>query len=425
MEMADAHGGGGPVILVGAGAGGILTQLARYQPERSVVLVEEPDVIRKRNTHKVTANSPTLLEVVEYEYQFEGAADALYHRYRDLRPSAVVPFVDYAVPFAARLAERYGVPGAGYGAAVLLRDKRLMRKVTAAAGVPNPESVEVTGPAEVKAFMAAVGGPIVLKPANRRASVGTKIVHDLADVESSWFECLDQDEGVFVPDRPMPLQMLAERLMRGTEFSVEMLVRGGRPQFAAVTRKFLFDGPRPVEQGHLHPADIEPELTERLVADTVRVLDAVGFDTGCVHGEWIVEDGVPHMVECAGRMAGDWIADLIGFAWPYDLLEQYVTMMKGQEPARQPATPERHAAIWMSHATVDGDVESVDGVEEARAVEGVRTVINVSAGDKVYALRSSWDRIAGVIADGPTPAEALARAQQGLGRITIKVRPGV
>jgi biotin carboxylase len=421
--MASAHGGGGPLILVGAGAGGILTQLAKFQPERSVILIEEPDVMRKRNTRVVTANSPTLLELIEFEYQFDGSADCLYNQRRDLRPSAIVPFVDYAVPFAARLAERYGVPGAGYGAAELLRDKRLMRKVTAAAGVPNPQSVEVSGPAEVKAFMAEVGGPIVLKPANRRASVGTRLVCDIADVESSWIECMDQDEGVFVPDRPLPLVMLAERLMRGDEFSVEMLVRGGQPMFGAVTKKFLFDGPRPVEQGHLHPADISPELTERLLADTVRVADATGFDTGCLHCEWIVEDGEPHMVECAGRMAGDWIIDLIGFAWPYDLVEQYIALMKGEQPAAQPRTPARHAAIWMAEAATGGEVESVDGIEDARAVEGVRTVINVSAGDQVYKMRSSWDRIAGVIADGASPADALDSAKRGLACITIKVRP--
>lgn len=423
--MSEVGGGTGPVIVVGAGAGGILSQLAKFQPERSVVLVEEPDVIRKRNTHKVTANSPTLLKVIDCEYQFPGAADALFNQHRDLAPSAVIPVVDYAVPFAARLAERYGVPGAGYGAALVLRDKRLMRKVTAAAGVPNPESVEVTGPAEVRAFLTEVGGPIVLKPANRRASVGTKIVKDAAEVDGAWADCIQQDEGVFTPDRPMPLQMLAERFVRGDEYSVELMASGGRPLFAGVTRKFLFDGPRPIEQGHLHPAGADAELSERLVVDTLRVLDAAGFDTGFVHCEWMVEDGVPHLVECAGRMAGDWIIDLIEIAWGHDVVPQYYALMKGREPLAAPAAAPKVAAIWMERATTAGEVESVDGVEDAKAVPGVRTVINVNPGDQVQELRSSWDRIAGVIAEGATQAEALAAAKNGLAKVRIKVRPAV
>jgi biotin carboxylase len=412
----------GPVILV-AYAGAWLIELAKFMPERSVIVVEEPDVIRKRDVRAHTADSTALRELIEWEFHLDGAADCFYHRYPDLRPSAVIPVNDYSVPFAARLAERYGVVGAGYGAAVPLRNKHPMRKVTAAAGIPNPDSVRVDGPVEVKAFMAEIGGPIVLKPANRGASVGTKIVYDPEDIESAWIECVDQDEGVFVPDRSMPVQMLAERLLSGEEFSVEMLYRQGRPVFAAATRKYLFPGPRPVELGHLHPADIDPALADRMIADTARVLAAVGMDSGFAHCEWIVEDGVPHLVECAGRMAGDGIIELVIHAWGYDVVGQFVAMMRGQPLTETPpSAPRQYAAVWFSHEP-PGRVESVDGLDAARAVPGVHTVIAPTPGAESLPLRSSWDRAALVTAEGATPAEALARAQESVGRITVTVRP--
>ena len=412
-----------PVILVGYSRAW-LGALANYQPDRSLIFVDEPDVIRKRGVRDETADSATLRELIEWEYLLDGAADCFYHRYRDLRPAAVVPVVEYSVPFAARLAERYGVVGAGYGAALVLRDKQLLRRVTAAAGVPNPESVAVAGPAEVKAFMAELGGPIVLKPANRQASVGTRIVYQTDDVVAAWAECIDHDEGVFVPDRPMPLRMLAERFVRGDEFSVEMMVRGGRPEFGAVTRKFLFDGPRPVERGHLHPADVGGELTERLVAGTARVLDAAGMDSGFVHCEWIVENGVPHLVECAGRLPGGGVMDLVGLAWKYDAFGQYWAMMKGQ-PATEtpPPAPPRYAAAWLAHAPA-GEVVSVDGVDEASAGEGVHICsVGVEPGERIHELRSSWDRVVLVKAAGATADEALANARRAIDRIVITVRP--
>jgi len=423
MDAAGAAGSGGPVVLIGY-AGAVLATLSQFLPERSMIFVEEPDVIRKRDIRTATAGSPAMRELIEWEYQLDGAADCFYHRYRDLRPGAVVPISEYSVPFAARLAERYGVPGATYGAALALRDKLLLRRITAAAGIPNPQSTPVAGPDEVRAFMAEVGGPVVLKPANRQASVGTKIVYEPADVDSSWIECMDQDEGVMLPDRGIPLRMLAERFVRGDEFSVEMMFHRGRPEFGAVTRKFLFDGPRPIEQGHLHPADIDQELTERLIDDTARVLNAVGMDSGFVHCEWIVENGVPHLVECAGRMAGDGIIELVLMAWDYDVVGQFYGMMQGR-PFTQtpPAEPRSYAAVWLSHAPA-GEVESVDGVEEASALPGVHTCIaSVAPGDQTHELRSSWDRATLVTAEGATPAEALANAQRAVDNITIKVRP--
>jgi biotin carboxylase len=425
-EAVDPEADGGrPVVLVGYSRAW-LGALEAYQPPRSLVVVEEPDVARKRGLPSAADDGGVLRELVEWEYQLDGAADEFFHRHRDLAPAAVVPVVEYGVPFAARLAERYGVPGATYGAAALLRDKHLLRGVTAAAGVANPRSVLVRGPDEVKAFMVEVGGPVVLKPANRQASIGTKIIFDPVDIERSWLECLEQDEGVFFPDRAAPVRMLAERYLRGEEFSVELMVRGGAPVFGAVTRKYLFDGPRPVEQGHLHPADIDAGLSQRLLDGTARVLDAVGMDTGFVHCEWIVEDGVPHLVECAGRLAGGGVMDLVVLAWRYDAFGEYWRLMRGQPPAEPvPAAPARSAAAWLARAPA-GEVLTVAGVEEAGAGEGVHACwVTVAPGEHVGELRSSWDRVALVMAHGATPAQALANARRAIDRIVITVRqPG-
>jgi biotin carboxylase len=412
----------GSVMFTGYTAGG-LRGLGKYLPDGSAVFIDEPDVLRKRDAAVTGAQVPTLRELIGWEiYETDGAADRFYNANRQRRPAGILPVSDYCVPFAARLAERYGVRGAGYAAARALRDKQLLREITRAAGIANPESVAVRGPAEVKAFMAEIGGPIVLKPANRQAAIGTKIVSEPGAIDAAWLECTDQDEGVFLPDRPLPLRMLAERYIRGEEFSVELMFRSGRMAFGGVTRTLLFDGSRPVEQGHLFPADIGAELTKRLLDDTVRVLDAVGMDSGWTHCEWRVEDGVPHLMECAGRMAGGGIIELISIASGYDANAAFLDMMLDRDPATPPAA-DRYAAVWTG-AVGPGEVASIDGREEAQAVPGVHSCsIQVEVGEQVPPLRSSHDRVVTVEAEGATPARALAAARAATALISIKVRP--
>ncbi|MET9111928.1 biotin carboxylase, partial [Streptomyces zhihengii] len=94
-------------------------------------------------------------ELLEWDYRAAGAADAFFHAHPAVVPAAVVPLVEDATVFAARLAERYGFPGAGLGPAQLLRDKALLRAVTRAAGVTSPASAAADGPERVRAFMAA------------------------------------------------------------------------------------------------------------------------------------------------------------------------------------------------------------------------------------------------------------------------------
>jgi hypothetical protein len=73
-----------------------------------------------------------------------------------------------------------------------------------------------------------------------------------------------------------------------------------------------------------------------------------------------------------------------------------------------------------------GEVESVDGREDALAVPGVHSCwIRVKVGDQVTTLRSSFDRVLAVRAEGHTPAQALATAQAAIGHVSIKIRPAV
>ncbi|MGC9537117.1 ATP-grasp domain-containing protein [Streptomyces sp. UG1] len=412
-----------PVIMVGFVPVAV-TSLAQFQPEGSVIVVDEPDVIRKRELRPKADEAPVVRELIAWEYQLAGAADEFYNTHPDLDPVAIAPLQEYATPFAARLAERYGLPGGGFGAVRILRDKALLRKVSRAAGILNPESVEVTGPDEVRAFMAEHPGPAVLKPANRQAAVGTRILGSADEIDQAWAECTAMDEGLMVPDRGFELRMLVERCVRGPEYSVELLVERGRVLFGNVTGKDLYPGDRPVELGHLVPADIPGELDVLLRAETDRLLRAVGFGTGITHCEWIVEDGRPHLVECAGRFPGDGIVDLIDRAYRIDLVRAFWTLMKGEPlPGPLPERAPGAAAIRFLH-TGSGVVESVSGVEEARELPGVSVCsVTVETGAQVNELRSSWDRIGSVVTEADTGPEARDTAERALRTVDVKVRP--
>ncbi|RKE18367.1 ATP-grasp domain-containing protein [Streptomyces sp. TLI_171] len=410
-----------PVLIVGYVAFAV-PGIAAFQPADSVIYVEEPDVARKRHLAEALQQIDFARELIEWEYHLPGRADAFFAAHPDLDPVAVIPAVEYAVPFAARLAERYGLPGAGLGSAQLLRDKHQLRTVAAAAGIANPASEPVRSAAELTDFMTRNPGPVVLKPANRQASVGTRVLHGPAEVEQAWAQCCAQDEGVFVPDRPMELAMLAEQFVSGPEFSVELLVAGGRSVFANTTGKLLYPGPYPIESGHTVPAELPEEQRKSLVAETERLVAAVGFGDGVLHCEWILADGVPVLVECAGRLPGDSIPDLIEAAYPVRLLRSYFALMSGTPLGPLPERAERATAARFLAPDGPGTVTAVHGMEQAAAAEGVQqAAIGIGPGHRTAGLRSSWDRVGIVTALADTPAEArrLADAAAALVRIEL------
>jgi biotin carboxylase len=412
-----------PTILVGLALPALVGFV--FCPDESVIFIEEPDIVRKRDLHEKIKGSKLVRELIELEYQRPGAADEFYNSHRDLNPVVVMGLMEYAVPFAARLAERYGVRGATFGAAELLRDKAQLRKATRGAGIANPVSRHVDGPDAVREFMREHPGKIVLKPANRQGAVGTEIIDDPAAVDAAWQRCIDQDEGVYVPDRGLPLMMLAEQYVEGHEYSVEMMWRDGARVFGTVTDKILYPGPRPVEEGHIEPADIPDELRDQLLRETDRVCDAVGLGAGIVHCEWIMSDGTPYLVECAGRLPGDAIPNLIDAAYGINTVHTYYRMMAGEPIEGLPATASQAAAIRFLQVE-PGIVESVEGVEEAKALAGDNLVyfaVAAEPGDEMHELRSSWDRHGMAAVKAATPAEADRLAKSMIDRITVKVRP--
>lgn len=388
----------------------LLTDLERLLPARSVLVLDEPDTIRARRGRERVAGFACVAGLIEAPTQDEAGAEglaALVPRPERLR--AVIPALEYGVVAAAALADAWGVPGAGAGAARVLRDKSLLRTVAGEHGIDQPDWEVIESADGIERFRARYDGRCVVKPANRQASLGVRLLEAGMDARAVWAETTSADEAHQRARHALPPKYLVEQRLDGPEFSAEALVRDGRAEFTNITAKSVQHGDSPVELGHVAPAPLPADVAERMAAATRRLLAATGFRTGVVHAEWILHDGRPHLVECAGRLPGDSIDQLINLSHGCDLTEDYLRVLEGRAPVVSGAAG-RAAAIRFLTAG-PGVVTAVDGVAESGQAPGVvESEVSVQPGDTVGAVTSSWDRLGHVIATGATPEEATARA---------------
>ncbi|MFI0967926.1 ATP-grasp domain-containing protein [Streptomyces sp. NPDC021080] len=370
-------------------------------PGGSVVVIEEPDIIRKRELRDAAARFDCLDRIVPARYQQSAEALDLAVELSAARPvAAVVPALEYAVPAAAALAAKLGLPGAGERAAQALRDKVRLREAAAAGGVRNPRWREVHGPEDILGF--AGTGPVVVKPANRQASVGVQLLDsvDATTAAQAWERTSSAAEYEQVPDRPLQWRFLAEERLEGPEFSVEALVREGEVVFENITAKTVIPGPYPVELGHLLPAPLDPDTRTAFGTALRALIAAVGFGTGILHAEWILTESGPTLVECAGRCPGDHLIDLVDLAYDTTIRLTLIDLLAGR-PVELPRTSSRTASIRFL-AAGPGTVTGVAGQDSAKTLPGVRAVeVDVEAGQEVRPWASSWDRAGHVIATGP------------------------
>ncbi|MEV8313467.1 ATP-grasp domain-containing protein [Streptomyces sp. NPDC059900] len=412
------------VVFVGYNAA-YLRAIDGHVAGGSVVVLEEPDIIRKRRLRDAAGRFACLERIVPVSYQQSAGALDLAADLEARRPvAAVVPGLEYAVPAAAALAEKLGLPGATEQAALALRDKVRLREACDAGGVRNPRWREIHGPGDILDF--AGDGPVVVKPANRQASVGVQLLDavDAASAAEAWQRTSSAAEYEQVPDRHLTWRFLAEERLRGPEFSVEALVRQGEIIFHNVTAKTVIPGPYPVELGHLLPAPLDKD-TQAAFEEAMRALvAATGYRTGILHAEWILTAAGPALVECAGRCPGDYLIDLNDLAYGTRIRLTLIDLLAGR-PVTLPRTARQTSAIRFL-AAGPGTVTQVAGTDAALALPGVETVeVDVEAGQEARAWASSWDRAGHVIATGPDADTTRRRvlAADAAVRITTSPQP--
>src|SRR6266516_522263 len=232
-----------------------LNRLDGHVSPGSIVVLEEPDIITSKHIDRLPDEYESVAEVIPAAYhQAEDYLPAALAAHRRHGVDAVVPVREYGVRAAAALADRLGLPGATATAAAVLRDKIKLREVTSAAGIGSPQWREVTGAGDVAAF--ATAGAVVVKPANRQASVGVQFVDRPDEADRAWSEMVTASEPGQVPNRPIQWRYLAEERLHGREYSVEALVRAGEIIFWNVTAKTTLPGRYPVEIAHVVPAPV-------------------------------------------------------------------------------------------------------------------------------------------------------------------------
>ncbi|QMU78107.1 ATP-grasp domain-containing protein [Streptacidiphilus sp. PB12-B1b] len=406
-------------IVVGCGLA-LLGELDKILPAGSVTVVEEADLLDAGDLRAKAAKRACVAEVVDGPAQRHDGSSPL-------PPSAltaavaVIPSWEYSVVATAACAEAAGVPGAGVRAARTLRDKVLLREAAAAAGMRQPQWTEPADVDDLRAFAAAHGDACVLKPADRQASVGVRLIGPGDDLRHAWDESHAADDAKLRSANWTPGRFLVEQRLHGPEISAEVLVADGRVIWVNVTDKTVWPGTHPVEAGHLLPSVLDASVRARVAEANQQLVDAVGYGTGALHSEWILVDGVePYLVECAGRLPGDAIVPLIDLAYGGSLIEDFVRVLRGERPER-PVRAARGAAVRFVTAPA-GVVRAVHGADEAGAVEGVFAAgATVAVGASVRPPASSWDRAGHVLAVGDDGPEAARIAEQAASLITFEV----
>jgi len=256
----------------------------------------------------------------------------------------IVPLDEFDQETAAMLREHLRVPGMGETTARYFRDKLAMRVKARNSGILVPEFVHVLNYDHLRAYMARVPPPWVLKPRSEAASIGIK---KLTRSDELWplLDALGDRQSHYV----------LEQYVAGDIYHVDSIVFE-REIVYAVTHKYGHP-PMDVSAGGIFTTrkipheSADAQALELLNRDVIK---ALGLVRGVTHAEFIQgrEDGRFYFLEIASRVGGANIAECVEASSGLNLWAEWARIeIAGEDHAYQlPPHRDDYAGVIISLA---------------------------------------------------------------------------
>jgi len=258
------------------------------------------------------------------------------------------------VVLAARMRERFGVPGMSVDTVRGFRDKQLMKERIAAAGLRVPASARCQTNTAVREAAERIGYPLIIKPIDGAGSAHTYRLESSAQLER------------VLPHLVRVPEVSVEEFVDGEEFTHDTICIAGRPVYENVAQYL----PRPLVARSVH--DISPvictvrDLSSPKIQAGLKlgrgVLRALGMGTGFTHLEWYRKaDGEVVFGEVGCRVGGARLVDQMNYTSDCDLYVEWARSVCWS--AFEADTTRRYnTAIVFKRAAGQGRIHRVEGL---------------------------------------------------------------
>jgi biotin carboxylase len=352
----------------------------------------------------------------------EGAARHVAAAARQLEALAILALDDSATLVASLASAQAGLPHNAPEASLAARDKRVMRERLRAHGAPVPwfiASPMLTDPAEISR---AIDYPCVVKPTRLSGSRGVIRADSPEAMEAAFLRVrrILETEGA----DPESTEILVEDYLPGREVAVEGMLTAGRLQVLAI-----FDKPDPLEGPYFEETVyVTPSRHSRAMQDlihhrTAEAAASTGIHHGPVHAELRLDGGEAWIIEIAGRSIGGRCSSVLEFGAEQTLEELILRNAVGL-PVERTELAAPATGVMMIPIPRSGVLKGVDGIDAAKAVEGVSDIeITAPVNAPIAALPEGAAYLGFIFARGETPdavEHALRRAHAGL---SIRIEP--
>ncbi|MBO1268818.1 ATP-grasp domain-containing protein [Arthrobacter cavernae] len=280
-----------------------------------VVLTDEPEA--HRAAYADVPFPPAAVEHADVRDPGAVAATVLGLQPRFGLPTGLLSNSDHLQSATSLAAELLGLPAKEWRAALRCKNKFLMRRTLADAGLDTVASVQVAPGDDIGAVAAHMPFPAVVKPREGVASEDVLLVEDLAGLVATAAD---------IRSRRPDTTLVVEEYLAGGLHTFETLGDGQSLHVLGSWHTSLGVPPFFTESRR----DWEPGLPDTVVRHLLDQLAALGVGFGACHTEFVLQGDRARIIEVNYRLIGDTMDLIYSELLGVDLFEQVIRIHMGE-----------------------------------------------------------------------------------------------
>ena len=256
------------------------------------------------------------------EFLYQGPSAELRHWIAAAKPDCIVPGTETGVILADELAAAFALPGNNVAKSPARRDKYEMVQTLHDVGLDAAAHFKSSDLSSILDWVDGHGGfPKVVKPLHSAGSDGVTVCRSKEDCERSFREILKTTNRLGL----MNTEVLVEEYLQGTEYMVNAVRCRGK----TIVTDFGFSKRIVTSLGTLIYDGVEILACDDpayapLSAYLSRCLDALEIDYGAAHGEVMMTERGPVLIEVAARLPGGGVPAMVEATSSYSPLDAVI-----------------------------------------------------------------------------------------------------
>ena len=340
------------------------------------------------------------------------------------KPNGVMCAAVDAPHTVAAVADHFGLNAVSKTTAALATDKLAMKDRFKEAGIPIPWYTEIFSADELAAIQNKRKETLVIKPVDSRGARGVlRLVYGSDKTPSP-------DWAFAHAKKESPTgRVMVESYLDGPQISTEGFVVEGvafTPGFSDRNYEFLERfSPHIIENGGQLPSFLPDDTCHFVKELSGQAAIALGINNGVAKGDMVVHKGKPYVIEMAARLSGGYFCSHeIPWNTGVDFVGNAIRLALGEIPSAEEMTPKFQKGVAQRYLFPDqGTVVSIDGVEEAKAIAGIRMVeIRTEIGAVIPPTTSHPARAGVIMGVSDTMEQAVINVRKAVKCIKITTR---